>query len=116
MPFAVRLTWPSRKALLFDGSCHDSVPGTKVSYSCFAYSSDAMVSGELMTTLPLSSTILPPCDHISQCAQLLPSPTALPRAKPHGVFLAFSAWHSLRKPAVSLGIVSKPAAFTWLSR
>src|SRR5450759_1895055 len=96
MPLAVRLTWPSRKALLFDGSSHDSVPGTKVSYNCLAYSSEAMVSGEFTTTLPFSSTSLPPCDHSSQCAQLLPSPTAWPSAKPGGVPLAFIAWHSLR--------------------
>jgi len=60
MPLLVRLTWPSRNALLFDGSCHDKVPGTMVAYNCLAYSSAARVSGELMVTLPLASTSLPP--------------------------------------------------------
>src|SRR5450830_601058 len=88
MPLAVMLIWPSRYALLFDGSCQDSVPGIKVAYSCLAYSSAARVSAELMATAPFLSTSLPPCDHSSQCAQLLASPTALPSAKPTGVFLA----------------------------
>ena len=75
-----------------------------------------MVSGLLMTTLFFSSTILPPNAHSSQWVQVLPSPVALPRAKPPGVPLAFSACISLRKPSVSLGKVLKPAAFMWLSR
>ncbi len=101
--------------MLLLGSSHDSVPGMNVSYSCFEYSSAAMVSGLLMTTLFLASTSLPPCAQTSQCVQL-ESPVALPSANPDGVPLAFSAWHSLRKPAMSRGTLSKPAALTWLSR
>src|SRR5487761_2088759 len=116
MPLTVRLIWPSRKALLLFGSSQDSVPGMKVGYSAFAYSSALIVSGLLMTTLLCSSTILPPKVHSSQWVQQLPSPVALPRAKPPGVPLAWSACISLRKPSVSLGNELKPAAFTWLSR
>src|SRR5882724_9541119 len=50
IPFAVTLSSPERKALLFDGSCQVSVPGTKVSYISLPYSKAWIVSGELMTT------------------------------------------------------------------
>ena len=68
-----------------------------------AYSSALIVSGLSMTTLFLASTILPPNAHTSQCVQVLPSPVALPSAKPTGVPFSFSALHSLRKPSVSFG-------------
>ena len=68
-----------------------------------------------MTTLFFASTSLPPCAQTSQSVQL-ESPVALPSAKPAGVPFAFSAWHSFRKPPMSFGNVSKPAALTWLSR
>src|SRR5678815_4730405 len=84
MPLAVRKSWPSRNALLLFGSSQDSVPGMNGSYSCLLYSSAAMVSGLLITTLFLASTSLPPCAHTSQCVQL-ESPVALPSAKPDGV-------------------------------
>src|SRR5437763_9271894 len=64
-----------------------------------------------MTTLPLLSTILPPCDHTSQWVHTLPSPVALPSAKPGGRPAALYAWASFRNPAVSLGNSSKPAFF-----
>src|SRR5690349_21225704 len=64
-----------------------------------------------MVTLPLASTILPPCDHTSQWHQTLPSPVALPSAKPGGMPLALYAWASLRNPAVSFGNSLKPASF-----
>src|SRR5205809_7472262 len=64
-----------------------------------------------MTTLPFSSTILPPCDHTSQCVHTLPSPVALPSANPGGMPLALYAWASLRNPARSLGNSLKPASF-----
>ena len=41
---------------------------------------------------------------------------ALPSAMPPGVPFSFSAFISFRKPSVSFGKVSKPAAFTMLSR
>src|SRR5512139_878174 len=76
-----------------------------------------MVSGLLMTTLPFSSTILPPWDQTSQCVHTLPSPVALPSAKPAcGRPFALSAWQYLRNDAVSFGNVSKPACFMWLTR
>src|ERR1700682_261191 len=115
MPLAVRLNWPSGQALLLFGSSQDNVPGMKVSYSCLEYSSAAMVSGLLMTTLFFPSTSLAPCAHSSQNVQL-ESPVALPSAKPDGVPFAFNAWHNFRNPARSFGTVSKPAALTWLSR
>src|SRR4030095_9861275 len=68
-----------------------------------------------MTTLFLASTSFPPCAHRSQNVQF-ESPVALPSANPAGVFLAFSAWHSLRKPGRSRGTASKPAALIMLSR
>src|SRR6266436_3205207 len=114
MPLLVRLSSPERNALLLLGSCQDNVPGMKVSYICLAYSSAAMVSGELMTTLFLSSTILPPWDQMSQCVHELASPVAWPSAKPGGVPFFLSAWHSFRNSAVVFGNSSKPAFFTWL--
>src|SRR6476646_6806113 len=69
-----------------------------------------------MTTLLLVSTSLPPNDQTSHWHHVLASPVALPSAKPTGVFFSFSALHSFRKPSVSLGNVSKPAAFTRLWR
>src|SRR4029453_8065681 len=97
------------------GAGHHRAPGMIVSESCFEYSSAAIVSGLLMTTLFLASTSLPPWPHTSQNVQF-ESPVALPSAKPGGVPLAFSAWHNLRKPAKSLGKASKPAALIWLWR
>src|SRR5947209_2401156 len=75
-----------------------------------------MVSGLLMTTLLLASTIFPPWDQTSQWHQTLPSPVAFPNANPIGVFFALSACAILRKLAVSFGTASKPAAFSMLTR
>src|SRR4029079_403977 len=44
IPLDVSAIWLSRNALLLFGSSHDSVPGTNVAYSCFAYSSAFRVS------------------------------------------------------------------------
>src|SRR4051812_41388569 len=60
MPLLVMEIWPSRNTLLLLGSSQDSVPGMKVEYISFAYSSALMVSGLSMVTLPDLSTILPP--------------------------------------------------------
>src|ERR1700712_958507 len=113
MPLLVYEIWPSRNALLLFGSSHDSVPGMNVAYSSLPYSSARCVSGLSITTLLLASTSLPPCDHTSQLHHR-PSPVALPSAKPPGVFFACSACSILRKPSVSLGKLSKPAAFSML--
>src|SRR5215510_2819305 len=112
IPFAVRLIWPSRNALLLFGSSHESVPGTNVWYNSFAYSSARTVSGLLTTTLFFSSTSLPPNDHTSQWHHTFPSPVALPSANPAGVPFSLSAWHSFKKPSVLRGTVENPAAFT----
>src|SRR5205814_9215595 len=69
-----------------------------------------------MTTLLFWSTSLPPNAHTSQLHHVLPSPVAFPSAIPAGVFFSLSALHSLRKPSVSFGKLSKPAALTALSR
>src|SRR4029079_1097253 len=69
-----------------------------------------------MTTLLLASTILPPCAQTTQLVHVFPSPVALPSAKPTGVFFSLSALQSFRKPSVSLGTASKPAAFSMLAR
>src|SRR6185436_5243844 len=111
----VTLIWPSRNALLLFGSSHDSVPGMNVGYSSFAYSSALWVSALSMTTLLSLSTILPPKAHISQCVQP-ESPVALPSAIPPGVPFACNALNIARKPAVSRGNLSTPAAFSMLSR
>jgi hypothetical protein len=58
---------------------------------------------------------LPPCAQTSQWTQL-PSPTALPSAKPPGVPFSFRALHSFEKAIGVLRELSKPAAFTWLMR
>src|SRR6476469_1112849 len=116
MPLAVNPIWLSRNALLLFGSSHDSVPGTNVAYSSFAYSSAFSVSGLSMTTLLLWSTSLPPCDQTTQWHHVLPSPVALPSAKPPGVPFACSAFISFRKPSVSFGTASNPAAFSMLAR
>src|SRR5689334_6509165 len=116
MPLEVSEHWPSRKALLLFGSSHDSVPGTKVSYIAFAYSRPLTVSFEAIVTRFFSSTSLPPCDQITQWHQVFASPVAWPSAKPAGVFFDFRAWQSLRKPSVSFGTLSKPAAWMWLLR
>src|SRR5512141_3054395 len=102
MPLLVTETWLSRKALLLFGSSHDSVPGTKVAYSCLPYSSALSVSGLSITTLLFWSTSLPPKAHISQLHHR-PSPVALPSARPPGVPLACSACIIFRKPSVSFG-------------
>src|SRR5687768_16913728 len=115
MPLLVILTWPSRNALLLFGSSHDSVPGTKVAYSSLPYSSALSVSGLSITTLLVLSTSLPPCDQISQLHHR-PSPVALPSAMPPGVPLACSAFIIDRKPAVSFGKLSTPAALSMLWR
>src|SRR4051812_33275772 len=75
-----------------------------------------MVSGLSIVTLPDLSTILPPKAHTSQWHHVLASPVAWPSAKPPGVPLACSAFIIFRKPSVSFGMLSKPAAFNWLSR
>src|SRR5690348_2973980 len=116
MPLPVRPSSPARNALLLLGSSHDSVPGTKVSASCLAYSSDPTVSDESRTTLLLGSTTMPPCVHRHQCVQLLASPEAWPKAKPAGVAVPFSFWQSVRKPGRSSGIFSKPAFLIALTR
>src|SRR5581483_1770015 len=115
-PLVVRLMSPARNALLLLGSSQDSVPGTKVSYSFLAYSSAITVCFELIATRLFSSTSFAPCAQISQWHQMLASPVACPSAIPAGVPLAFSAWHSFRKPSVSFGMPSNPAALTWLLR
>ena len=71
-----------------------------------------MVSLLLIATLPSSSTRSRHGDQSSQLAKPLASPTALPSAKPAGLLFFFSAWQSLRKPAWSFGISSKPASLT----
>src|SRR6476660_7321204 len=116
MPLLVRNRCPSRNALLLLGSSHDSVPGTNVAYSSFAYSSAFSVSGLLITTLLFASTSLPPNDHTSHWHHVFASPVALPSANPTGVFFSLSALQSFRKPSVSLGKLSNPAALTWLWR
>src|SRR4249920_2846099 len=108
MPLLVSEIWPSRNALLLLGSSHASVPGTNVPYNSFAYSSALIVSGLSITTLLSLSTSLPPNAHTSHWHQVLPSPVALPSANPGGVPFSFSALHSLRKPSVSFGKLSKP--------
>src|SRR6185295_2059393 len=109
-PFAVRLISPARKALLLLGSSHDNVPGANVAYNFFAYSSATSVSLELIATRLFSSTSLAPCDQSNQWHQMLASPVAWPSAIPGGVPFALSAWHNLRKPSVSRGMPSNPAA------
>src|SRR5439155_4944117 len=116
MPLLVTNSCPSRNALLLFGSSHDSVPGTNVAYSSFEYSSALIVSGLSMTTLLSLSTSFPPNDQTSHWHQVLPSPVALPSAIPAGVPFSFSALHSLRKPSVSFGKLSNPAALRALSR
>src|ERR671918_2341807 len=112
MPFCVRPISPARNALLLLVSSQDSVPGMKVSYSAWAYFSASTVSGLSITTWSFSSTSLPPCDHTTQVHQALPSPTALPSARPGGWPFALSFWQSSRKPAGSSGTASKPASLT----
>src|SRR5258708_3217789 len=111
MAVAVRLIARDRKALLLFGSSQDSVPGMKVGYSSFAYSSALAVSLLLIATLFCSSTILPPKAQSSQWHHPLASPVALPSAKPAGVPFFFRFWQSLRNPSVSFGNSLKPAAF-----
>ena len=101
MPFCVRPISPARKALLLLVSSQESVPGMKVSYSAWAYFSASTVSGLSITTWSFSSTSLPPCDHTTQVHQALPSPTALPSAKPGGCPLSLSLRQSSRKPCGS---------------
>src|ERR1043165_5821052 len=112
MPFDVRLILPSRKALLFETPDHDRQPGIKVWDSSLTYSSASMVCGLLITTLFLSSTSLPPKPHRRQCIQVSLSPVAWLSAKPGGWPFLLSAWHSFKKPWVSVGILSKPASLT----
>src|SRR4029079_19540466 len=109
MPFMVKLISPARNALLLLGSSHDSVPGQNVWYSSLPYSSDAMVSFELMATLLSSFTKRPPNPHTHKCVQPFASPFACPSARPGGLLLALSAWHSFRNPGNSCGTASKPA-------
>src|SRR5664279_376071 len=111
MPLLVQLISPARNALLLDASFHEAVPGIMLPYSALAYSSALTVSGELMMTLSLASTALPPCDQRHQCTQLLPSPDACPRAKPPGVLLAFMALVYSRKASSLSGNLEKPAFF-----
>src|SRR5277367_2585050 len=110
MPFDVRLILPSRKALLFETPLHDSTPGMKVWASSLTYSSASMVAGLLIATLLCTSTSLPPKPHNRQCIQVSESPVAWLSAKPGGWPALLSPLHSLRKPAVSVGILSKPAS------
>src|SRR3978361_162667 len=103
MPFEVRYNSPDRYALLLDESFQEATPGMNVSDSAFAYSSAFTVSGELMMTLSLLSTVKAPCAHKIQCSQALASPEAWPRGNPAGVLFFFSALHSSRKPGKSAG-------------
>src|SRR3712207_7778786 len=66
----------------------------------------------LMIRRPPRSTLFPYTTLFRSCAKALPSPTALPRAKPTGLLLRFIAWHSLRKPAWSSGMVSRSEEHT----
>ena len=115
MPLLVTLIWPSRKALLLFGSSHDSVPGMKVAYSSLAYSSALSVSGLSITTLLFSSTSLPPKAQISQLHQAVAGGVAERHAARRALLLQRLA-AAFRKPSVSFGKVSNPAAFTMLSR
>src|SRR5258708_7050170 len=101
MPLLVTKSCPSRNALLLFGSSQDSVPGTNVGYSSFAYSSAFIVSGLSMVTLLSLSTSLPPNDQTSHWHHVLPSPVALPKAIPAGVPFSFRALHILRNPSLS---------------
>src|SRR5215468_2119619 len=109
MPLSVQLISPARNALLFEASFHEATPGIISAYSALAYSSALAVSGELMITLSLLSTVLPPCDHRHQCTQPLPSPDAWPSAKPPGVLFFFIALAYSRKASVLSGNFENPA-------
>src|SRR5882762_2937243 len=112
MPFEVRLILPSRKALLLLTPLQDRQPGMKVCASSLTYSSASTVASLLITTLLASSTSLPPKPQSRQCIQVSLSPVAWLSAKPGGWPFLLSAWHSLRKFAVSVGTLSKPASLT----
>ena len=84
----------------------------KVGYSSFGVLQRRDGLLLLMTTLPFSSTILPPWDQTSQLAKSLPSPTALPSAKPAGLSVFFRSWQISRNPSVFSGNLSNPASLT----
>src|SRR5579862_2039016 len=69
-----------------------------------------------MTTLLLVSTSLPPWAQTIHWHHVFASPVALPSANAGGVFFSLSALQSFRKPSVSFGNVSNPAALTALWR
>src|SRR5258707_10801980 len=102
---------PARNALLLLESFHDTVPWMNVSYKAREYSSACSVCGLLITTLLSASTVLPPNAHSIQWQKVAASLGDLPRQKPAGWPIFFSPWHSLRKPSVSVGNLSKPACF-----
>ena len=116
MPLLVTETSPDKKALLLLPSSQLAAPSMKVGANSRAYSSEAMVSGLLRMTLSSASTTLPPWDHRIQWAQALPSPLALPSAKPPGCPFSLSFVISVKKSAVLSGIPSKPASWTWETR
>src|SRR5262245_7001836 len=111
MPLLVHEISPARKALLLKASFHEAVPGIMFSYSCLAYSSALMVSGELRITLSFLSTTFPPCAHRHQCTQQLPSPVACPSAMPPGVLLRLVALAYSRNSSVVAGNFERPAFF-----
>ena len=99
-------------------SSQDSVPGNEGLVEFLARSSArSRVSGLLIDDLAVLVDHSPPWLHSSQLRKLLPSPTALPSAKPRRLLpFALSAWQTSRKPSMSFGNLSKPAAFSMLTR
>ena len=78
----------------------------KVPASSLPYLRASIVSLLLIVTWLFSSVSDPPNVHISQWHQELPSPVALPSAKPIGWPLALSFLAMSRKPSRSPGTVS----------
>src|SRR5258708_12559139 len=108
---------PARKARLLLGSSHEPTPGAICAYSSCAYSTASSAGFCPMAMVLLSfSTALPPKVQSSQWVQLLPSPTACPRANPTGCPFALSAFASLSRSAGVLGTSSKPPSFFHLVR
>ena|SRR6266478_299695 len=117
IPLLVSEISPARKARLLFGSSQDPTPGTICAYSSCTYAMASRLGFCAMAMVLLSfSTALPPKVQSTQCVQLLPSPTAWPRANPTGCPFAFSARASLSKSAGDLGNSSKPASFVQLVR
>ena len=76
--------------MLLLGSSQEAAPGMKVAARALPYFSASIVSLLLMVIWSFSSVSEPPWVHISQWHQELPSPVALPSAKPIGWPLALS--------------------------